>query len=154
AREHVDETSQELTAAINHRVADARRVLREHGARVRPPGAMAREVRIRARELSGKMTQAMTLMAHRERAAVERASTSLLRAGTVMVEKHRGRLGSLATQLDATSPLKCLERGYAVVTNLRDGRAAMDAQTVQVGDELEIRLRRGKLRARTESREL
>jgi exonuclease VII large subunit len=128
--------------------------VREHGARVRPPGAMAREVRLRARELSGKMAQAMTLMAHHRRASVERPTTALLRCGVVMVEKHRARLGSLATQLDATSPLKCLERGYAVVTNLRDGRAAMDAQTVEIGDQLEIRLRRGKLKARTESREL
>jgi len=100
------------------------------------------------------MTQAMTLRAHHLRAAVERASVTLLRGGTVVVEKHRARLGSLATQLDATSPLRCLERGYAVVTNLRDGRAALDAQKVQIGDELEIRLRRGKLRARTESRDV
>jgi len=79
---------------------------------------------------------------------------ALLRGGSAVVEKHRGRLGSLATQLDATSPLRCLERGYSVAINLRDGHAVMDAQTVEVGDQLEIRLRRGKLRARTESREV
>jgi exodeoxyribonuclease VII large subunit len=154
AHEQVDELSEELAAAMKARVLNARRMVREHGARLRPPSAIAREVRIRTRELSGMMTQAMTIRAHHLRGAVERASVSLLRGGTVVVGKHRARLGSLATQLDATSPLRCLERGYAVVTNLRDGRAAMDAHTVQIGDELEIRLRQGKLRARTESRDL
>ncbi len=150
----IDEMSKELAAAMNARILDARRVMREHGARLRPPSAIAREVRIRTRELSRMMAQAMTILAHHRRASVERASSALIRGGTVVVEKHRARLGSLATQLDATSPLRCLERGYAVVTNLREGRAAMDAQTVEIGDELEIRLRRGKLRARTESREV
>jgi exodeoxyribonuclease VII large subunit len=154
AHAQVDELSDELAAAMKARVVDARRIVREHAARLRPPSAIAREVRIRTRELSRMMAQAMTLRAHHLRAEVERASASLLRGGTVMVEKHRARLGSLATQLDATSPLRCLERGYAVVTNLRDGRAVMDAQTVEIGDELEIRLRRGKLRARTEGREV
>ncbi len=154
AHARVDEMSSELAAAMEARVLDARRMVREYAARLRPPSAIAREVRIRTRELSRIMAQAMTIRAHHLHASVERASGLLLRSGTVMVEKNRMRLGSLATQLDATSPLKCLERGYAVVTNRRDGRAVMDAQTVELGDELEIRLRKGKLRARTESRQV
>ncbi len=154
AHSRVDETAAELAAAMEARVLDARRLVREYATRLRPPSAIAREVRIRTRELSRLMAQALTLRGHHLRASVERASVSLLRSGTVVVEKHRMRLGSLATQLDATSPLKCLERGYAVVTNLRDGRAVMDSQSVEVGDELEIRLRKGRLRARTESREV
>ena len=154
AHQHVDDVSKELADAMEARVLDARRHIREYFARLRPPSALAREARIRTRELSRMMAQAITLRAHQQRAAVERISASLLRSGAVAVEKHRAKLGSLATQLDATSPLKCLERGYSVTINLRDGRAVMDAQNVEVGDELEIRLRRGKLRARTESREL
>ena len=154
ARGHVDELAKEVSASMNARLLDARRMIREHGARLRPPSAIAREVRIRTRELSRTMAQAMTHIADRRRVAVERASASLIRSGTALVGKHRARLGSLATQLDATSPLRCLERGYAVVTNLRNGRAATDAQSVNIGDELEIRLRRGKLRARTEGREV
>jgi len=154
AHERVDGVSADLASAMEARVLDARRHVREYAARLRPPSAIAREIRIRTRELSRMMAQAMTIRAHHLRASVERASASLIRGGTVAVEKHRARLGTLATQLDATSPLKCLERGYSVTINLRDGRAVMDAQTVQVGDELEIRLRRGKLRARTESWEV
>jgi exodeoxyribonuclease VII large subunit len=154
AHAHLDEMSAELAFAMKARLLDARRQIREYGARLRPPSAIAREVRIRTRELSGMMAQAMTIRAHHLRAAVERAAVALLRGGSAVVEKHRGRLGSLATQLDATSPLRCLERGYSVAINLRDGHAVMDAQTVEVGDQLEIRLRRGKLRARTESRQV
>jgi exodeoxyribonuclease VII large subunit len=154
AHTQVDELSEDLAAAMKARLLEGRRIIREHGARLRPPSAIASAVRIRTRELSGMMTQAITLRAHHLRAQVERASAALIRGGAVVVEKHRARLGSLATQLDATSPLRCLERGYAVVTNLRDGRVALDAQTVQIGDELEIRLRQGKLRARTQSRDL
>ncbi len=154
AHAHLDEVSEELAFAMNARVLDARRQIREYAARLRPPSAVAREVRIRTRELSRMMAQALAIRAHHLRAAVERASVALVRSGTVAVEKHRARLGSLATHLDAASPLKCLERGYSVAVNLRDGRAVMDAQTVEIGDELEIRLRRGKLRARTEYREV
>ncbi|HVN27751.1 MAG TPA: exodeoxyribonuclease VII large subunit [Candidatus Binataceae bacterium] len=154
AHERVDEVSDELANAMKARILDARRMVREHGGRLKPPSAIAREARLHARELTNRMAHAMTIRAHQLRASVERASNALVHSGNAVVDKNRAKLGSLATQLDATSPLRCLERGYAVVTNLRDGRAAMDAQTVQIGDELEIRLRRGKLRARTESREV
>ena len=47
-----------------------------------------------------------------------------------------------AGKLDAISPLKVLERGYAVATH--EGRAVIDADTLQVGDRLELRLHRGR----------
>ncbi len=99
AHAHVDDISEELAAAMEARVLDARRIIREYVARLRPPSAIAREVRIRTRELSRMMAQAMTLRAHHLRAAVERASASLIR------ERHgRGREASRAARLagDAT----------------------------------------------------
>jgi exodeoxyribonuclease VII large subunit len=59
-----------------------------------------------------------------------------------------------AQRLDAVSPLRVLERGYAVVTNARDGRAVVNAQNVEIDDELHIRLGRGRLRARATAREV
>jgi exodeoxyribonuclease VII large subunit len=55
----------------------------------------------------------------------------------------------MAGRLDALSPLKVLDRGYSVVINARAGRAVLDASTVQVDDDLDIRLAKGRLRART-----
>jgi exonuclease VII large subunit len=49
--------------------------------------------------------------------------------------------------------LRVLERGYAVVSSARDSRVVVDASTVEVGEDLQIRLLRGKLRARTVARE-
>jgi exodeoxyribonuclease VII large subunit len=62
-------------------------------------------------------------------------------------------MGELAARLDSLSPLKVIDRGYAVVINLRDGRVAVDSAAVEPGDELDIRLARGRLRARTIARE-
>src|SRR5262249_14774981 len=77
-----------------------------------------------------------------------------LDAGAVAgLAKRRHRLGELGARLDSLSPLRVLERGYAVVRSVRDARVVVDASAVEVGDELQIRLLRGKLRARTVARE-
>ncbi len=55
------------------------------------------------------------------------------------------QLGGLAGRLEAMSPLRVLERGYAVAT--RDGHVVTAAADVAVGDALEIRLARGRLAA-------
>jgi exodeoxyribonuclease VII large subunit len=67
--------------------------------------------------------------------------------------RRRAELAALGARLDSISPLKVLERGYAVVINTRDGHAVADAARVELDDELEIRLSRGRLRARTTARQ-
>jgi exodeoxyribonuclease VII large subunit len=64
---------------------------------------------------------------------------ALVRAGQRLQLAQRG--------LDAISPLATLERGYAIVTRA-DGTVLQDAAEVQLGDEIEARLRRGSVRAR------
>jgi exodeoxyribonuclease VII large subunit len=92
-------------------------------------------------------------MAERRRATVAAAA---VRLGAAM-ERAQGRrsaeLAALAARLDSTSPLRVLERGYAVAINLRDGRAVIDAVQVEIGDELDLRLSRGRLRARKTARQ-
>jgi exodeoxyribonuclease VII large subunit len=92
-------------------------------------------------------------MAERRRAAV---SAAAVRLGAAM-ERAQGRrnaaVAGLAGRLDAVSPLKVLERGYAVAINLRDGRAVVDATRVEIGDELDLRLSRGRVRARAIARQ-
>jgi len=56
-----------------------------------------------------------------------------------------------AARLDALSPLVVLGRGYAVAT--RDGRALRSADGVAVGDEVQVRLARGRLITRVERTE-
>jgi exodeoxyribonuclease VII large subunit len=131
AREEIAGLARELHGAIARRIAGSRRDLRELTIRLRPPAAMLREARAHAASLALALAHAM---GERERL-------------------RRGALGELAARLDSLSPLRVLERGYAVVINLRDGRAVVDSGAVRSGDELDIRLARGRLRARTIARE-
>ncbi len=87
ARAHLDNGSAQLASAMRSRVADAHRELRQVAGRLRPPSAAAREIRIRTRELS----------------------RMLIRGASRATESQRNRMNSLATHLDAASPLKCLE---------------------------------------------
>jgi len=54
-----------------------------------------------------------------------------------------------SSRLNSLSPLRVLERGYAIAIEQRTGRAIVDASRVRVGEVLDIRLHRGRLRART-----
>jgi exodeoxyribonuclease VII large subunit len=72
------------------------------------------------------------------------------------LESHmQTRLGSLeqrlalaARTLHAVSPLATLERGFAVVSRVDDGRLLRDATDAPAGTEIEARLARGAVRAR------
>jgi exodeoxyribonuclease VII large subunit len=126
ARERVESTRAELGAAIKSRIDACRSSIRELRIRLRSPDLMGRTMRLR----------------------IARLGTNLGQAGASANEKRRRQVGALAGRLDALSPLKVLDRGYAVVTNRRDSRAVHDAATVNVGEELDIRLARGRLSAR------
>jgi exodeoxyribonuclease VII large subunit len=124
-RQRLDEAAADLNRAMALRVAASRNQVREMGARLQSPAALARQ-------------QRLCLAMYSERLV------SVLR---VRLEVERARLAAEARRLDAISPLRVLERGYAVVTDLRDGRVVSDAHAVALGDELNLRLARGRLRA-------
>ncbi len=132
ARQRLDEAAFDLKLAIDRCARDSRIRVNALAGRLRAPVGAIREVRLDVARLSGLLAA----------------------AGRSVLESRQRRLGALATQLDSLSPLRVLERGYAVVTNERDGRAVTDAQSVEIGDLLEIRLGRGRLRARAESRQV
>jgi len=70
-----------------------------------------------------------------------------------VLDRRRLLLVAGGRRLDVVSPLRVLERGYAVVINISNGLVVNDAAQVEVADELEIRLSRGRLRARTIQRD-
>jgi len=172
-KRRLDETSATMGGAMNSALLAHRRNLAQLAARVREPRGVVRQIRQRLDEAIAALTEAIagSLRARRDqvlqlagrlrppRAEVRRRELELLEerlvlAGARAVEANRQRLAALAAQLDSLSPLRVLERGYAVVTDTRSGRAVVDAAAVEVGDELEIRLNRGRLRARTTAREI
>lgn len=66
--------------------------------------------------------------------------------------RAEARLTDAATRLDGLSPLTILGRGYAIATRA-DGRAIRASDDVAPGDEVTLRLARGRLRTRVEGRE-
>lgn len=71
-----------------------------------------------------------------------------LRAG---LAAKKGRLEALARALHTVSPLATLGRGYGILTT-ETGHIMRDAATVEVGERIEARLAKGRLRCRVEER--
>jgi exodeoxyribonuclease VII large subunit len=79
------------------------------------------------------------------------AAAALGRHIHLELERRQARLDSLSAQLTQLSPLRILERGYAIVQD-EAGRVVKDAEAAPRGVEVGIRLAKGRLRARvTES---
>jgi exodeoxyribonuclease VII large subunit len=132
ARGEVAALAADLVSATARRIAHARSLARELALGLSAPDARIRELRHVAGGLALRLAHAMEARA---------------------LAPRRRRLAEFAARLDSLSPLRVLERGYAVVLTARDGRAVLDAATVEIGDELNIRVMKGRLRARTIARE-
>ena len=73
--------------------------------------------------------------------------------GRPMVREARGAFAELCAQLDALSPLRVLERGYAIAIHESTGRAVRSASEVKLGDRLRVRVFDGEFGAKVESNE-
>jgi exodeoxyribonuclease VII large subunit len=79
------------------------------------------------------------------RAEVRRLEAALASAARRAVDRRRAAFAQGVARLDALSPLRVLERGYALASH--DGKVVSDASTVRPGDRLELRFARGRVRA-------
>ena len=70
-----------------------------------------------------------------------------------LLRLKRERWQRLALQLQERSPLKVLERGYAIATNAA-GVVLRDADQVEVGDEVRVQLHRGRLDTEVKAKEV
>ena len=83
------------------------------------------------------------------RARFESLNKSRDNAVASQLEAAQRKLGLAAAALDAMSPLRVLERGYAIAHD-SEGRVIREARAVAIGDELRLRLWRGELDCRVE----
>ncbi len=174
-RQRVDEAGAALNLAQARGVSQRRRQLAHLAQRVRPPHHIAREIRIRTARMALHLARSLTalLQRHRVRTAglvaqlsgaplrqraaayhreLEAHNQHLIAGARRMLDLRRRKLAELAGRLDSLSPLRVLERGYSVAINSRDGRVVTDAAAVEIGDELEVRLQRGRIYAVTRAR--
>ncbi len=85
-----------------------------------------------------------------ERQRFQAFDARLLRAMDAWQRQRQGPLATLSGRLDSLSPLRTLERGYAIVLSEREGRAVRDGQTLACGERLRLRFAKGGARVQVE----
>lgn len=101
--------------------------------------------------LNGRLTRATLRRIERDEDARHRQLLSIRRAVTNRLHGERTQIDHLLARARALSPQATLERGYAVVRLVEDGAPASvlrDARDADDGQELDIRVAIGSLRAR------
>jgi exodeoxyribonuclease VII large subunit len=81
----------------------------------------------------------------RARRKLETCESSLAQGMKLRLSEARGSLAELEAHLRQLSPLKTLERGYAIVQ--RDGMVVKSPKDAPVGSELKVRLAEGEIQA-------
>jgi exodeoxyribonuclease VII large subunit len=144
----------ELSAAL---LKEEKRLAREMGLAVRHARhdldrlAAEAEHAVHARTQAGaaalaKLEKRLVTLHPRAQLATRRTALAGLerRLGAVMAKRQHvasAVLGALASRLDAMSPLRVLDRGYALVT--RGEHLVLDAAQVAKGDRVNVRVARG-----------
>lgn len=122
--------SDELTARL---VEAARERLRQARRRWERPGAFLTHFNLRSRY-------------QREQLRLARTTAALVHPIRLLVAKKRTKLEALAAELEHLNPAAVLERGYAMVWD-RAGKVLRDAAQTSTGEEITVRLARGRLAA-------
>ncbi|HJT26656.1 MAG TPA: exodeoxyribonuclease VII large subunit [Pyrinomonadaceae bacterium] len=104
--------------------------------------------RVQEQALSHAFDEVKSRLA-KARARLDSATNSCDTIIEAKVQDGHERLALAAASLDALSPLGVLQRGYAIAQDA-SGKLVRDAATVKPGDEVTVRLAKGKLGTRIE----
>ena len=86
------------------------------------------------------------------RLLLERRQTELAKRGERLLRAKRERLERLRLQLEERSPLRVLERGYAIATDAA-GNVLRASDQVNLGDTVNVQLHRGRLITEVKSKD-
>jgi exodeoxyribonuclease VII large subunit len=127
-QQRLDELEQRITHALRSELHHKRGRLGDVFARLvrHSPDRLVRDLRVRHELFAERLRHALL--------------------SCVAQVEHRLTLAQRT--LDTVSPLATLARGFAIITRPADGALIADASRVNIGDEIEARLDRGRLRAR------
>lgn len=161
-----------LALAMRRRLNDGSQRLDGLQQRLQHPGSRIRQMRQRVEELHLRLAYQMQRGLQHDKLRLQRARDNLLRCGPARqlpllrqqlaraehglarlgrqtVAMHRERAHQWVRQLDLVSPLKVLDRGYAIVSDERNC-IVQDSSQVSVGERIGVRLARGHLHCRVE----
>ena len=150
--ERVGAAAESLSVAMERTLDGLRETLDDLAVRLRHPGAMLAEARDNLARIVLSLARAMRARAREDELAASALAHRLAAAGAKTIAAGRYRVAELAARMDSMSPLKVLERGYAVVTDSRTAKVIFDSAAVAPGDEVDLRLMKGTLRARVIAR--
>src|SRR2546428_1921075 len=174
---HIADLRETLSGLIRYRLLEISRRVHELSARrgFRRPLDLLRQQRQRADEMTSRL--ALGLRARLEqsrkrftaahlriasfdfrvkiaafRLRLEKRSAELGVRAARLLRAKRERLARLALQLEERSPLRVLERGYAIATDA-SGAILRDAAQVQIRDSVSLQLHRGRLQTEVRKKE-
>jgi exodeoxyribonuclease VII large subunit len=87
----------------------------------------------------------------RQAQLLEQLSSRIAAAGSRRTAEAKQKLAGLGGKLQALSPLGVLNRGYAIAFGLPEKAVLKDAAGVKTGQEIEVKLFKGSIRAVTRS---
>jgi exodeoxyribonuclease VII large subunit len=166
---HIADLRETLASLVRYRLLDLSKRVHELSARrgFRRPLDLLRQQRQRADEMTSRLALGLRARLDQSRKRftalhlriatfdfrvkisafrlrLEKLSADLGVRAERLLRTKREHLERLALQLHERSPLKVLERGYAIATDA-NGNLLRDAGQVQLGDAVSIRLLRGRL---------
>ncbi len=175
---HIADLRETLASLVRYRLLDLSKHVHELSARrgFRRPLDLLRQQRQRADEMTSRL--ALGLRARLEqsrkrftalhlriatfdfrvkisafRLRLEKRSADLGVRAERLLRNKRERLERFALQLQERSPLKVLERGYAIATDAA-GNLLRDAANISIGDSIAIQLHRGRLTTEVKKKEV
>jgi exodeoxyribonuclease VII large subunit len=120
--------------------------------RLDPRSVLRRDQRQLA-AMTTKLRDAGRLPIRRHREHLVALGFTLQSSGRPIVRERRAEYAELCAHLDALSPLRVLERGYAIALHESTGQAVRSQSEVKEGDRLLVRVSDGQFGAKVESHE-
>jgi exodeoxyribonuclease VII large subunit len=174
---HIADLRETLASQIRYRLLELSRRVHELSARrgFRRPLDLLRQQRQRADEMTSRLALGLRAQLEKSRKRftaahlrimsfdfrskiaafrlrLEKRSADLSVRAERLLRAKRERLARLALQLEERSPLRVLERGYAIATDAA-GNVLRDAAQVSLGDSVAVQLHRGRLTTEVKKKE-
>ncbi len=166
---HIADLRETLASQIRYRLLEFSRRVHELSARrgFRRPLDLLRQQRQRADEMTSRLALGLRAQLEKSRKRftaahlrimsfdfrskiagfrlrLEKRSADLSLRAERLLRAKRERLARLALQLEERSPLRVLERGYAIATDAA-GNVLRSVESVALGDSVAVQLHRGRL---------